>query len=152
MITTDFFTQYPVSINFKINSFKSGWVFCNCSFFVFLSWREHMTNKSCTCHVFTPSDKYAIYLSCAHAMRVICHVCLSIYNIFRQRRFFNRFASVFFTLCFKALFLFYSLVIIVLQLHFCYFCGICVNKKYMFDLKVCCLNKFLFTWLTFLGK
>ena len=22
MITTDFFTQYPVSINFKINSFK----------------------------------------------------------------------------------------------------------------------------------
>ena len=31
MITTDFFTQYPVSINFKINSFKSGRVFCNCS-------------------------------------------------------------------------------------------------------------------------
>ena len=31
MITTDFFTQYPVSINFKINSFKSGRVFCSCS-------------------------------------------------------------------------------------------------------------------------
>ena len=98
-------------------------------------------------------DKYEIYLSCAHAMRVICHVCLSVYNRFRQWHLLDRFASVFFTLCFKAsLFLFDSFVIIVLQLHFCYFCGMFVNKKYTFDLRfVVCINFYL-TWLTFLAK
>ena len=40
-------------------------------------------------------DKYEIYLSCAHAIRVICHVCLSVYNRFRQRRLLGFFHFVF---------------------------------------------------------
>ena len=95
-------------------------------------------------------DKYEIYLSCAHTIRVICHVRLSVYNRFRQRRLLGllrfrpkKYKS--FTLCFKAsLFLFYGFVIIVLQLHFCYFCGIFVDRKYTFDLRfVVCFNSYL---------
>ena len=31
-------------------------------FFVFLSWREHMTNKSRICHVLTPSETNAKFI------------------------------------------------------------------------------------------
>ena len=43
----------------------SHWSRAYVEFSVFLSWREHMTNKSRTCHVLTPSETNT---------RFICHV------------------------------------------------------------------------------
>ena len=81
-------------------------------------------------------SRHQSYLSCSFET-------LSVYNTvnrFRQRRLlgllrFRRKKDKFYFVFKASLVLFYSFVIIVLQLHFCYFCGIFVNRKYTFYLK-----------------
>ena len=53
-----------IIIHCSISS-NSHWLRAFIEFFVFLLWREHMTNKSRICHVLTPSETNT---------RFICHV------------------------------------------------------------------------------
>ena len=68
------------------------WLRAYDEFFVFCWWREHMTNNYRICHVLTPSETNTRFichvLTPSESFAVICHVCLSVYNMyrFRQRR------------------------------------------------------------------
>ena len=68
----------------------SHWLRAYDEFFVFCWWREHMTNNYRICHVLTPSETNTRFichvLTPSELFAVICHVCLSVYNRFRQRR------------------------------------------------------------------
>ena len=52
-------------------------------FSVFLSWREHMTNKCRICHVLTPSETNTRFI--CMCSRYQSYVCLSVYNMFVWR-------------------------------------------------------------------
>ena len=67
----------------------SHWLRACDEFFVFCWWREHMTNNYRICHVLTPSETNTRFichvLTPSELFAVICYVCLSVYNRFRQR-------------------------------------------------------------------
>ena len=68
----------------------SHWLRAYDEFFVLCWWREHMTNNYRICHVLTPSETNTRFichvLTPSELFAVICHVCLRVYNRFRQRR------------------------------------------------------------------
>ena len=68
----------------------SHWLRAYDEFFIFCWWREHMTNNYRICHVLTPSETNTRFichvLTPSELFAVICYVCLSVYNRFRQRR------------------------------------------------------------------